>query len=264
MPSDVDTGKKQKGKESQPDDEDEDTSEGLKGNFLEDDDDDIAEIDSEEVEVEAEVEGPQMEENVLQSTGAMITKFEVFVSFLQVYGIIFNFDLTIDWPINFKLFNMWFMWMPTLFLMDLSFLIDAFGFSIPADYFVYIKYIGTILVFILIVISYTIFKGWSRRRFLIYGIKKWSKTKKKYLRILFVLVILSGMVAIALEGEKSIVPIYEYFNSGGQRGGGPTLRTIVWFVFFVCVIVFLYLIVFIAIWIMRRSYFKDKTEEKKN
>ena len=37
-------------------------------NFLEDDDDDIAEIDSEEVEVEAEVEGPQMEENVLQST----------------------------------------------------------------------------------------------------------------------------------------------------------------------------------------------------
>ena len=115
MPSDVDTGKKQKGKESQPDDEDEDTNEGLKGNFLEDDDDDIAEIDSEEVEVEAEVEGPQMEENVLQSTGAMITKFEVFVSFLQVYGIIFNFDLTIDWPINFKLFNMWFMWMPTLF-----------------------------------------------------------------------------------------------------------------------------------------------------
>ena len=150
MPGDIKT-KKDKNKEKQPDDEDEDTKDGLTDKIMDEEDDDMDDdMDTDDVEIEAEMEGPGMDENVLQSTGAMITKLEIFVSFLQIYGIIFNFDLTINWPINFQLFNMYFMVLPTFFLMDLSFLIDAFGFEIPADYFMYIKYIGTIFAFFMI------------------------------------------------------------------------------------------------------------------
>ena len=262
MPGDIKT-KKDKKKENQPDDEDEDTKDGLTGKIMDEEDDDMDDdMDTDDVEIEAEMEGPGMDENVLQSTGAMITKLEIFVSFLQIYGIIFNFDLTINWPINFQLFNMYFMVLPTFFLMDLSFLIDAFGFEIPADYFVYIKYIGTIFAFFMICISYALFKGWSRRRFVIYGIKKWKQSTRKYNNIVILLILLSAIVAIGMEGTKSSGPMYLYFDSGGKRGSGPTTRSWVWFLFFTFVILFLYLFIRIAFWIMRRSYFKDKTEEK--
>ena len=118
--------------------------------------------------------------NVLQSTGALITKFEVFVSFLQVYGIIFNFDLSITWPIQWSWFNKFFMWLPTFFIVDLTYILDTFEFQIPAGYFVYIKFFGTLACFFLISLTYALFKGWSKRKFLDRGIKNWSKTRKKY------------------------------------------------------------------------------------
>ena len=75
----------------------------------------------------------------------MITKFEVFVSFLQVYGIIFNFDLQLT-GLSISNYSTCGLCGCQHFFNGPSFLIDAFGFSIPADYFVY-KFIGTIIVF---------------------------------------------------------------------------------------------------------------------
>ena len=178
-PEDIVTKHEKKEKEQDDQDEtNEDFKESLKGK--EDEEQDFPGMDEEEEDdddVEEEISSgadPELEENVLQSTGAMLTKFEVFVSFLQVYGIIFNFDLQIKWPLNFAWFNNLFMWLPIFFLMDLTYLIDAFGFSIPSGYFVYLKFLGTLLSFFLIALTYVIFKGWSRRKFLGYGVRHWD------------------------------------------------------------------------------------------
>ena len=206
---------------------------------------------------------PEIEGNVLQSTGALITKFEVFVSFLQVYGIIFNFDLSISWPFQWDWFNKFFMLLPTLFIVDLTFLLDAFDLDIPDDYLVYIKFFGTILAFFLISLTYAIFKGWSRRSFLKYGIRDWKSTRRKY-NFVYILLILTSFVAVNLvELEASFLPTITYLSTFGAEGSGPSTRVWAWFILCASVLTICYGLLRLSLFYMRRQYLKDSTVEKR-
>jgi Leucine-rich repeat (LRR) protein len=225
---------------------------------LNDDDDTTVEFDDKDRKG-----GTNMKKtNVLQSTGALITKFEVFVSFLQVYGIIFNFDLSITWPIQWSWFNKFFMWLPTFFIVDLTYILDTFEFQIPAGYFVYIKFFGTLACFFLISLTYALFKGWSKRKFLDRGIKNWSKTRKKYNAAYFLLLLLCFIGSLAADGTESYGRVYEFIVSWGEQGGSPTPKAIAWFVLCSIIVTFFYLLLRFAMFYMRRLYLNDKTTEK--
>ena len=129
------------------------------------------------------------------ATGDLATKFEIFINFLQVYGLLVSFNLSIKWPVNWDYFSKFFFgWLPSIFIIDFDYIYRLADIEVSTDVYVYLMFGGIVSSVMVALGLYFYFHGLSKRKFIKNNIDNWGKQKCKFLGLL----ILSAIIAFAV------------------------------------------------------------------
>ena len=122
------------------------------------------------------------------------------MNFLQIYGLVLNFDLTIEWPYAWADFQKFFAWLPSILILDFDYIFRfQFGIQVNDDQIAYITFFATILTVFSLVILYRFFSSLRKDSFLTSNVEHWGKRKCCMFFVWLSLLILTLIIIVVSE-----------------------------------------------------------------
>ena len=194
------------------------------------------------------------EVNQILATGEMATKFEVVVNFLQIYGLVLNFDISIQWPYAWSDFQKFFAWLPSILILDLQYLFRfQFGILVTDDQIAYITFFSVILFVIILLLLYRFFSNLRKENFLKSNVERWGRRVCTIFFIWVLLLIITLVLVLVVDSPVSMSKFLTWPWSDKMQSylwpgvGISTLSMLIWF---------------LAVRKLRNVYLSDETPAK--
>ena len=102
-------------------------------------------------------------------------------TFLQVYGLLVSFNLSIKWPVNWDYFSKFFFgWLPSIFIIDFDYIYRLADIEVSTDVYVYLMFGGIVSSVMVALGLYFYFHGLSKRKFIKNNIDNWGSKSASF------------------------------------------------------------------------------------